>query len=72
MLKRLLLENGRVRYHVEYGGFLSNHLQHGLVALSRLGAKEETIVQWLKHYKAHKILGNTLEPPHDDVERGRR
>jgi hypothetical protein len=45
-----LLQNNTSRYHIEYGGYLSNHLSHGLVALYKLGASEKLIQQFNEDY----------------------
>jgi len=37
-LQSLLLENSVRKYYIEYNGFMSNHMSHGITALYRLGA----------------------------------
>ena len=40
------------KYYIEYKGFLSNHLAHGVIALSRLGASPERLQQFTQWYSA--------------------
>ncbi|KAH7479203.1 hypothetical protein PRIC1_009246 [Phytophthora ramorum] len=53
-----------LRYRMEYGGYLSNHLLHGVVALFDLGASEEKMEDFVDSYstKLEKV-----EPDHEDV-----
>ncbi|XP_062517872.1 uncharacterized protein LOC134193100 [Corticium candelabrum] len=37
-------------YHIEFGGFLTNHLMHGVVALFGLGASEAKIKSFTQQY----------------------
>ncbi|ETP38523.1 hypothetical protein F442_13882 [Phytophthora nicotianae P10297] len=53
-----------LRYRMEYGGYLSNHLLHGVVALFDLGASEEKIEEFAECYST-KL--EKAEPSHDDV-----
>ena len=38
------------KYFIEYDGFLSNHLAHGVIALRRLGASSERVQQFVDWY----------------------
>jgi len=68
-LLQLLRQHGRNAYHIEYGGYLSNHMQHGLVALHRLGAAPDTLARFAEAYSEHSIRGHGLEPPHREDDR---
>mmetsp|Transcript_40384 Transcript_40384/g.86164 ORF Transcript_40384/g.86164 Transcript_40384/m.86164 type:complete len:432 (+) Transcript_40384:39-1334(+) len=57
-----LMDAVHEQYDIEYGGFLSNHYNHGLTALFTLDACKERIDKWFEHYKYHSIRGATLEP----------
>lgn len=63
-LAELLCANGRHSLHIEYGGFLSNHMQHGIIALHRLGATSDQLLAFTKAYRQHTVLGHRPEPPH--------
>ncbi|KAK1948150.1 hypothetical protein P3T76_000440 [Phytophthora citrophthora] len=53
-----------LRYRMEYGGYLSNHLLHGVVALLDLGASEDKITEFAENYST-KL--EEEEPDHQDV-----
>ncbi|GMF10472.1 unnamed protein product [Phytophthora lilii] len=53
-----------LRYRIEYGGYLSNHLLHGVVALFDLGATEQKIKDFAESY-ATKL--ESEGPTHEDV-----
>ncbi|CAI5724014.1 unnamed protein product [Peronospora destructor] len=53
-----------LHYRMEYGGYLSNHLLHGVVALFDLGASEEKIEHFAENYST-KLEKN--ESNYDDV-----
>eukprot|EP00644_Phytophthora_capsici_P002109 jgi/Phyca11/507339/fgenesh2_kg.PHYCAscaffold_27_\ len=53
-----------LRYRMEYGGYLSNHLLHGVVALFDLGAGEEKIAEFADSYST-KLEKEELN--HQDV-----
>ncbi|KAL3673439.1 hypothetical protein V7S43_001150 [Phytophthora oleae] len=53
-----------LRYQMEYGGYLSNHLLHGVVALFDLGASDEKIAEFAESYST-KL--EEEEPNHPDV-----
>lgn len=54
-----LLHHAANDYHIEYGrSQLANHLQHGLVALAKLGANDERLQEWNDRYT------RKLEAPH--------
>jgi len=44
-----LIQNG-TRYHIDYSGYLSNHLVHGLVALYKLGASSTRLKEFYSTY----------------------
>jgi len=44
------LEKSRRNHHIEYNGFLSNHLDHGMVALYKMGASQKTLSQFYEEY----------------------
>lgn len=52
-------------YFIEYGGFLSNHLSHGVIALHRLNVPASRIEQFVKWYIPR------LEHPLSDVNDNR-
>ena len=58
--KALLLENGAKRWSIELGGFLTNHLWHGILALAGLGASDELISNFAASYSKR------LEPARED------
>lgn len=49
-LASILLRNSTNRYYIVYQGYLVNHLSHGIVALSRLGANCERIERFIEWY----------------------
>jgi len=51
-----LLERNRNEFHIEYGGYLSNHMSHALIALYQLGAPPERLQSWFDTYS------RSLEP----------
>jgi hypothetical protein len=56
----LALKNGLTKsstYNIEYDGFFSNHLTHGIIALYQLGASDKDINSFIDHYT------RKLEPP---------
>ena len=63
-LDKLLEQTDTDKYFIEYKGFLSNHVAHGIIALHRLGASEERIQEFVDWYK------DRLEEPHQDDETG--
>ena len=63
-LDKILEETNTDKYFIEYKGFLSNHVAHGIIALHRLGASEERIQEFIDWYK------DRLEEPHQDEETG--
>jgi len=46
-LQSLLLNNSSKKYYIEYKGFMSNHISHGIFALYRLGATVEQIQRFV-------------------------
>jgi len=46
-LQSLLLKNTSRKYYIEYNGFMSNHISHGIIALYRLGATVEQIERFV-------------------------
>ncbi|RLN21238.1 hypothetical protein BBJ28_00013676, partial [Nothophytophthora sp. Chile5] len=66
-VQRMLTKNwSTLQYRIEYGGFFSNHLLHGVVALFELGASEEKLDEFAANY-ATKL--EKEEPDHEDVLR---
>jgi len=55
-LQSLLLENSTRKYYIEYNGFLSNHMSHGIIALYRLGATTEQIQRFVSDLTSHIII----------------
>ncbi|CAD5122880.1 unnamed protein product [Dimorphilus gyrociliatus] len=53
-LVELLDKYSSKNYHIEYDGFLSNHMIHGIIALYRLAADEKRIQEFIKFY-THKL-----------------
>ncbi|CAH0491721.1 unnamed protein product [Peronospora farinosa] len=50
-VQQQLIKNwSTLHYRIEYGGYLSNHLLHGVVALFDLGASEEKIEHFAVNY----------------------
>lgn len=45
-----VLERRREEFDIEYGGYLSNHLAHGAIALAKLGADEGRIKTFIDRY----------------------
>ena len=58
-VKALLLENDAKRWAIELGGFLTNHLWHGILALAGLGASDALIDRFVFEYSKR------LEPAQD-------
>jgi len=50
-LTSILLNNSADRYYIEYGGYVMNHISHGIVALARLGANTERLERFVNWYK---------------------
>ena len=50
-LTSILLNNSTERFYIEYGGYLMNHMSHGIVALARLGANTERLERFVNWYK---------------------
>jgi len=46
-LQSLLLQNNTRKYYIEYNGFMSNHISHGIIALYRLGATVDQIQRFV-------------------------
>ena len=68
-LQSLLLDNCTKKYCIEYNGFMSNHMSHGIIALYRLGATVEQIQRFVSSaYKAvisHSIVLFTCNKNND-------
>ncbi|KAK1934175.1 hypothetical protein P3T76_011378 [Phytophthora citrophthora] len=60
----LTREYSTLRFRIEYGNYLSNHLLHAVVALHELGADEEKIAEYAAHY-AERL--EEEGPDHEDV-----
>lgn len=57
-----LTNNSTLKYFIEYDGYLTNHLAHGIIALHRLGVPDERIERFIQWYTPK------LEPPTYDKE----
>lgn len=53
----------RDKYHIEYGGYLSNHFSHGVIAISGIGCPEDRVEKFCLAYRDHEVFGHKLEPP---------
>ncbi|KAI9990229.1 hypothetical protein PInf_021038 [Phytophthora infestans] len=60
----LTREYSTLRFRIEYGNYLSNHLLHAVVALHELGASEQKIAEYAAHY-TQKLEAEG--PDHEDV-----
>ncbi|GAB5361058.1 hypothetical protein AAMO2058_000682200 [Amorphochlora amoebiformis] len=49
------------RYHIEYGGYLSNHAKHAVIALEGLGVSEERIGNYFDFYRKKHGLEPAIE-----------
>ena len=49
-------------FHIEFNGFLSNHVKHGVVALNGLGASLQRIKEFYDIYAKRTTYGFGLEP----------
>mmetsp|Transcript_61795 Transcript_61795/g.93328 ORF Transcript_61795/g.93328 Transcript_61795/m.93328 type:complete len:402 (+) Transcript_61795:57-1262(+) len=63
-----LLQQAHNEFDIEYGGFLSNHIAHGIITLERLEASPERITSWYEEYKKHYVLGHQLEPAQETCD----
>jgi len=52
-------------FHMEKGGYLSNHMSHGLIALGNLGASEERLNNFGAIYRSQRVYGHKLEQAQD-------
>jgi len=50
-------------YHIEFNGFLTNHVKHAVVALKGLGASPQRIKEYYDTYGKCTPYGYGLEPP---------
>ncbi len=48
-------------YHIEFNGFLSNHVKHAVIALNRLGASPQRIQEYYDSYAKCTTYGYGLE-----------
>ncbi|KAG2779558.1 hypothetical protein PC129_g4543 [Phytophthora cactorum] len=60
----LTREYSTLRFRIEYGNYLCNHLLHAVVALHELGASEQKIADYAAHY-TQKLEAEG--PDHEDV-----
>ena len=60
-LLAILLNQNTSKFDIEYRGYLSNHLSHGLIALHKLGADSNRIQSFYDRYTEHTDFGK-LEP----------
>lgn len=49
-------------YHIEFNGFLTNHVKHAVIALNRLGASPQRIQEYYNTYVKCTTYGYGLEP----------
>jgi hypothetical protein len=49
-------------YHIEFNGFLTNHVKHAVIALNRLGALPQRIQEYYNTYVKCTTYGYGLEP----------
>ncbi len=63
----ILAENSTKKYFIEYGGFLSNHIGHGIIALKRLGASPQRAVEFVDWYTARLESRSEHEEEHVDI-----
>jgi hypothetical protein len=49
-------------YHIEFQGYLTNHVKHAIVALAYLEAPRDRIQEYWDMYTAETPYGYTLEP----------
>lgn len=50
-------------FHIEFNGFLSNHVKHAVIALNGLGASPDMIKEYRDTYAECTTYGYGLEPP---------
>ncbi|ELU05468.1 hypothetical protein CAPTEDRAFT_202714 [Capitella teleta] len=62
-MERILKEFSTKRFYIEWGGYRSNHLSHGIVALHRLGASDRRLQDFANFYEK-----NTLEKRQEHPE----
>ena len=46
----ILVKNNVSKYFIEYGGYLSNHMAHVLIALYRMGAAEKYLNRYVDNH----------------------
>ena len=46
----ILHKNNVSKYFIEYGGYLSNHMSHVLIALYRLSASEKYMMEYVNNH----------------------
>jgi len=49
------------RYHIEFNGYLSNHVKHALIALAGLGAPADRIQEYWDQYTSETPYGLQLQ-----------
>jgi hypothetical protein len=57
-----LLKKNISRFDIEYGGYLSNHMSHGLIALYKLNASSSRIESFYNNYAFVRTHVGKLEP----------
>ena len=50
-------------YHIEFNGFLTNHVKHAVIALKRLEASPQRIQEYYDTYVKCTPYGYGMEPP---------
>ncbi|ELT92798.1 hypothetical protein CAPTEDRAFT_214401 [Capitella teleta] len=68
-MDQILAENSTSKFFIEYGGFLSNHMPHALIALHRLGADQTRVQKFIKWYEP-KLDKKELYPEEDALATG--
>ena len=48
--QEILNKNNISKYFIEYGGYLSNHMSHVLIALYRIGASKHHLIQYVNNH----------------------
>ena len=49
-------------YHIEFNGFLTNHVKHAVIALNRLGASPQRIQEYYDTYVKCTPYGYGVDP----------
>jgi len=63
-----LLLTSHQQFHIEYGTHLTNHMHHGLIALSKLEASSERLKNWYNWYSTITHYNNSSLEKSKDLE----